>query len=106
MKDEALKLAQEPVAHLWECLGRWSAYLVQNGKQANCAPPSWLVAAINKATTPPQRTWVGLTDAQAERLYRNISPTQQQDVKSLAAFKRLLRVIEAAHGIKEKNNGT
>ena len=45
--------AQEPVAHLWECLGRWSAYLVENGKQADCAPPSWLVDAINKATTPP-----------------------------------------------------
>jgi hypothetical protein len=45
--------AQEPVAHLWECLGRWSAYLVENGKQADCAPPSWLVEAINKATTSP-----------------------------------------------------
>ena len=45
--------AQEPVAHLWECLGRWSAYLVENGKQADCSPPSWLVDAINKATTPP-----------------------------------------------------
>ena len=44
---------QEPVTHLWECLGRWSAYLVENGKQADCAPPSWLVDAINKATTPP-----------------------------------------------------
>jgi hypothetical protein len=57
-------VAQEPVAHLWECLGRWSAYLVENGKQADCAPPSWLVDAINKATTPPlpvQREWVGLT---------------------------------------------
>jgi hypothetical protein len=38
---------------LWECLGRWSAYLVENGKQADCEPPSWLVDAINKATTSP-----------------------------------------------------
>jgi len=53
--------AQEPVAHLWECLGRWSAYLVTNGTQADCAPPSWLVDAIQNATTPPQRPWVGLT---------------------------------------------
>jgi hypothetical protein len=45
---------QEPVTHLWECLGRWSAYLVENGKQADCAPPSWLVDAINKATTSAQ----------------------------------------------------
>ena len=53
---------QEPVAHLWQCIGRWSAYLASNGEQANCAPPSWLVDAVNNATTPPQRTWVGLTE--------------------------------------------
>ena len=46
--------AQEPVEHLWLCLGRWSAHLATNGKQADCAPPSWLVDAINKATTPSQ----------------------------------------------------
>ena len=51
-------------------------------------------------TTPPQRK--PLTDAQSERLYRNIEPSRQQDARSLAAFKRLLRVIEAAHGIKGK----
>ena len=54
--------AQEPVAHLWECLGKWSAYLVTNGKQADCAPPSWLVEAIQNATAPPKREWVGLTE--------------------------------------------
>jgi hypothetical protein len=48
--------SQEPVAHLWECLGRWSAYLVDNGTQADCAPPQWLVDAIKNATHPPQRT--------------------------------------------------
>jgi hypothetical protein len=51
----------EPVAHLWECLGRWSAYLANNGTQTECAPPSWLVEAVKNATAPPQRTWVGLT---------------------------------------------
>ena len=56
------EIEQEPVAHLWECLGRWSAYLVNNGTQAECAPPSWLVDAVKNATTPPQRTWVGLTE--------------------------------------------
>ena len=50
------EIEQEPVAHLWECIGRWSAYLVSNGKQANCAPPSWLVDAVNNATTPPKET--------------------------------------------------
>ena len=62
MTQEALAQTQEPVAHLWECIGRWSAYLVNNGEQANCAPPSWLVDAVNNATTPPQHTWVGLTN--------------------------------------------
>ena len=52
-REAAADKVQEPVAHLWECLGRWSAYLVENGKQADCSPPSWLVDAINKATTPP-----------------------------------------------------
>jgi hypothetical protein len=54
--EEALAQTQEPVAHLWECIGRWSAYLVNNGKQADCAPPSWLFDAVNNAITPPQRT--------------------------------------------------
>lgn len=45
---------QEPVAHLWECIGRWSAYLATNGTQANCAPPDYLVEAINAATAPPK----------------------------------------------------
>ena len=58
---------QEPVAHLWECIGRWSAYLVNNGKQADCAPPSWLVDAVNNATTPPKRKpWVDLTDEEIQ----------------------------------------
>jgi hypothetical protein len=48
----AAEPGQEPVAHLWECLGRWSAYLVANGDQADCAPPSWLVDAVKKATPP------------------------------------------------------
>jgi hypothetical protein len=115
--------AQEPVTHLWECLGRWSAYLVENGKQADCAPPSWLVDAINKATTPPlpeqepvairlsngmidvlggalvpigtllyltppQRSWVGLTEKEA---------------KSFIGFYKMdiARLVEAK--LKEKN---
>lgn len=61
---------QEPVAHLWKCIGRWSAYLVSNGEQANCAPPSWLVDAVNNATAPPQRTWVGLTDEEYDEIWR------------------------------------
>ena len=55
LKERLAQPEQEPVAHLWECLGRWSAYLVNNGTQAECAPPSWLVEAVKNATTPPQR---------------------------------------------------
>jgi hypothetical protein len=62
LKERLAQPEQEPLAHLWECLGRWSAYLVDNGVQADCAPPSWLVDAVKNATTPPQRPWVGLTD--------------------------------------------
>jgi len=53
---------QEPVSHLWECIGRWSAYLAANGKQGNLAPPTWLVDAVKAATAPPRKPWVGLTD--------------------------------------------
>ena len=61
---------QEPVAHLWECIGRWSAYLVNNGKQADCAPPSWLIDAVNNATTPPVRTWVDLTPQDLNDIFK------------------------------------
>jgi len=83
--------AQEPVAHLWECLGKWSAYLVTNGKQADCAPPSWLVEAIQNATAPPKREWVGLTDdALADLWY-----------KESLDWMEFARAHEAA--LKEKN---
>jgi hypothetical protein len=53
---------QEPVSHLWECIGRWSAYLASNREKANLAPPTWLVDAVKAATARPTRPWVGLTD--------------------------------------------
>ena len=81
---------QEPVAHLWECIGRWSAYLVNNGTQAKRAPPSWLVDAINNATAPPQRTWVGLTDEDISEIVRGTHNTGS-----------FVRAIEAK--LKEKN---
>jgi len=59
--DKLQEPAQDPVVNLWECIGRWSAYLVANGKQADYATPSWLVEAIQNATTPSKRPWVGLT---------------------------------------------
>jgi hypothetical protein len=82
------------VAHLWECLGKWSAYLVTNGKQADCAPPSWLVEAIQNATAPPKREWVGLTDGEVAELV--------EDVDWYNFPMDLVRASEAK--LKEKNN--
>ena len=45
---------QTPVAHLWECIGRWSAYLASNREKANLAPPEWLVDAVKAATVQPE----------------------------------------------------
>jgi len=87
--------AQEPVAHLWECLGKWSAYLVTNGKQADCAPPSWLVEAIQNATAPPKREWIGLTYEEIEELFQSAAGADEEtDI-------RFARLIESK--IKEKN---
>jgi hypothetical protein len=62
LEQELAKPEQKPVSHLWECIGRWSAYLVTNGKQGNLAPPEWLVDAVKAATSPPRKEWVGLTE--------------------------------------------
>jgi len=87
--------AQEPVAHLWECLGKWSAYLVTNGKQADCAPPSWLVEAIQNATAPPKREWVGLTDEDTFEIGERLGLAD-------VAWIDLMKAIEAK--LKEKNS--
>lgn len=39
-----------------------------------------------------------LSNAEIQRLYRN-SPEMHKDVKSLAAFGRLVKLVEAAHSI-------
>lgn len=89
--------SQEPVAHLWECLGRWSAYLVDNGTQADCAPPQWLVDAIKNATAPPQRTWIELTDDEYFALQMKI----KTPMISVQDYIDAMRMVEQAS--KEKN---
>ena len=93
--------AQEPVAHLWECLGRWSAYLVENGKQADCSPPSWLVDAINKATTPP----LPEQEPQYEFLIDDLADWKQYVEADNAPYglREHVTKVLLAHGIKEKN---
>lgn len=63
---------KDSVRHLWECLGTWSAYLATNGEDANLAPPSWLVEAITKATTPqPAPNADDVRDAERYRYLRD-----------------------------------
>ena len=90
---------QEPVAHLWECIGRWSAYLANNGKQADCAPPSWLVDAVNNATTPPQRKL--LTD---EEIFACENSVTDEIVSDRDWCIHFARAIEAAVLAKYKEN--
>ncbi len=100
-RESAADKLREPVANLWECLGRWSAYLVQNGKQADCAPPSWLVDAITNATMPPQREWVGLTKKQlAECIDHSIYHTAWSSDVDLGMLATNIEKV-----LKENNHG-
>lgn len=63
---------------------------------------TWAAAwkASKRAEQPPRdAVQQGLTDAQVKRLYENLKPSQQQDARSFAAFRRLVAVVESAHGI-------
>jgi hypothetical protein len=101
LKAALAKPEQEPVSHLWECIGRWSAYLVTNGKQGNLAPPEWLVDAVKAATSPPRKEWVGLTDEEIkEVLDLNVAPWSLSGV-ALQHVMDDARALEAK--LKEKN---
>ena len=92
-QDKLAQPAQEPVA--WPCViaeADFSENTVTLAMQCTdykvSAGKHWL------STTPPQRPWVGLTDEQIE------------DIAAQTMFPiNFARAIEAAHGIKEKNNG-
>jgi hypothetical protein len=82
---------QEPVSHLWECIGRWSSYLAVNGTEANLAPPNWLLDAVIAATSPPRKEWVGLTELEIKHYNSRLSGSG------------VAQEIEAK--LKEKNGG-
>jgi hypothetical protein len=86
----------DPVAHLWECIGKWTAMIAHDGENANLAPTDWLVDAVKAATAPPKREWVGLTDEEVEILIKTAWNEEQ-------AFAGFVRSIEAK--LKEKNGG-
>jgi hypothetical protein len=98
--DETEKDRHEPVAHLWECLGRWSAYLASHGGEAELAPPQWLCDAINAATAPPKREWVGLTKEDGEMLVAKARKVPTE-IPCPDYNERLLALVD--NFLKEKN---
>ena len=87
----------DPVAHLWECIGKWTAMIAHDGENANLAPTDWLVDAVKAATAPPKREWVGLTDEELdETIVEKLG--LEADEFEMADF---ARAIEAK--LKEKN---
>jgi hypothetical protein len=102
IEAELAKPEQEfAVQHLWECLGRWSAYLAANGEQGNLAPPTWLVDAVKAATSPPRKPWVGLTDEQLSEIYNDLYTQYTRDDVNIADFILIARALESK--LKEKN---
>ena len=65
IKEALAQPAQEPVAtfdEVWDSID-WDKWRME--------PIRKLVKMIHSKTTPPQRPWVGLTDAEAQWLYDN-----------------------------------
>jgi len=97
------RLAQpepEPVAHLWECLGRWSAMIAHDGEHADLSPPSWLCDAIQVATAPPKKEWVGLTDEEIQAVHYELKVQMQGAIGTIGMY----RMLEKA--LREKNNAS
>ena len=92
---------QTPVAYLWECIGRWSAYLASNGEKAKLAPPEWLVDAVKDATARPTRPWVGLTDKERNEMIGKIQHDQFTRQRDLIGSTQIITEMY----LKEKNHG-
>ena len=111
---------QEPVAweggEGWESLA-WELCANENGEdscneliwEGGPIPEPWgdrwmkyeeeakrLIALVQKHTTPPQRTWVGLTPEELDEMFR-------KTLKGKKLVNWVARAIEAK--LKEKNNG-
>lgn len=94
---------QEPVAHLWECIGRWSAYLASNGEKANLSPPEWLVDAVKAATAQPEQepdAWRNAAIRLGEDLH-SVGPNGYYDMTAKQWLDWALSVVNIAHPEQE-----
>ena len=94
---------QESVAHLWECIGRWSSYLALNGEKANLAPPTWLVDAVKAATAQPEQepdAWRNAAIRLGEDLH-SVGPNGYYDMTAKQWLDWALSVVNIAHPEQE-----
>ena len=91
-KDEALKLALSTLDEVRQETFRLS----RDGQKLYAEEKVWsTIISIKEVLAQPQRTWVGLTDEDVERIVREARVGEHGIGYTIA------RAIEAAHGIKE-----
>jgi len=91
IKEALAQPEQEPVA--WVCYGVGDKKDIDFEQYDVDALP----VGTNLYTTPPQRTWIGLTDEEVANFASRLWPLAEKQVSDR------LRAIEAK--LKEKNNG-
>ena len=89
IKEALAQPEQEPVAYLCEN--------ATGHKYFRWKKPSSVYKPIPLYTTPPQRTWVGLTDEEIADCAEKMEASDPTD----SFWREFARAIEAAHGIKE-----
>ncbi len=91
-KEEALKLALSTLDEVRQETFR----LIRDGQKLYAEEKVWsTIISIKEVLAQPQRTWVGLTYEDVERIVREARVGEHGIGYTIA------RAIEAAHGIKE-----
>ena len=104
IEQEATDAAYNAITALEEVLAEHAMREVQRlGREIEQEPAGWEVGVVDgvviRRLAPPQRTWVGLTDEEIDRLWsQSLADTKGETYLPLREF---ARAIEAAHGIKE-----